>query len=266
MASSLVGAPVPLSEEETQWLIHFNHKRLSKGLKAKFLDPPIKDQAYGLFSFLPSANAKPNEKGEYGLLKLRGNFACPESSKLAARKLILETDQIFPIFEAPIGLAFPLTNDMLENSESEFFRGDISEEEYHEECKRRHESDIKKRALLNEMENSDVSDLRKCFNHIRVTIACAMNGIVNLKTFDNRTRELMDLLPTVGLDAEEGCLIKSCVEACQKEDEAAGLNTTHQFDKIRAKIGLLPKIQKDLASICKSIQELDPEVLEWAAI
>lgn len=264
-SSSLVGTPEVLGEEEAKWLVYFNTKRMERKLKALYLDPPIREQTYGLFSFVPSPGAKPDDKGEFGLIKLRGGYPTPDDAKMAARKLILETDQIFPIIQVPMGQAFPLTPDLLNHIGSEFFK-DISEEEYHNECKIQHESDIKKRALLNEKENAEVTDLRKCLNNIRVTIACAMNGIGNLKTFDSRTKELLALLPTVGLETEDGCLIKACVNACQKEDEEAGLNTAYQFDKIRAKIGLLPKVQRDLQEICDAIHKLDQDVLDWTVV
>lgn len=74
-------------------------------------DSIISDQVIGLFSFIPSKGAKPDEKGVYGFAKLRGNYRTEEDATARARDLV-ETDSTHTIYHTYVGCPFPVTTDI----------------------------------------------------------------------------------------------------------------------------------------------------------
>ena len=74
-----------------------------------YSDPVIPLQNYGLLSFIPAKNAKPNENGVFGFCKLRGNFASELEANTRAEYLIRNVDSYHPIYHCYVGRPFPLT-------------------------------------------------------------------------------------------------------------------------------------------------------------
>lgn len=72
-------------------------------------DPIIMGQEYGLLSFTPAKDAKPNANGIYGVFKLRGNFGTLEESQVYAEKLIRNHDSYNEIHTVRVGQCIPLT-------------------------------------------------------------------------------------------------------------------------------------------------------------
>lgn len=72
-------------------------------------DPVIMGQEYGLLSFTPAKDAKPNANGIYGVFKLRGNFGTLEESQIYAEKLIRNHDSYNEIHTVRVGQCIPLT-------------------------------------------------------------------------------------------------------------------------------------------------------------
>lgn len=72
-------------------------------------DPVILGQEYGLFSFTPAKDAKPNSNGIYGVFKIRGNFATVDEAQAYAEKLIRNHDSYNEIFNIRVGQCIPLT-------------------------------------------------------------------------------------------------------------------------------------------------------------
>lgn len=78
-------------------------------VERRYADPPIQMQNYGLFSFVPSKNAKPDEKGIYGFAKIRGCFNTTIEANEQAERIIRNTDSYHKIFHTYVGRPFPVT-------------------------------------------------------------------------------------------------------------------------------------------------------------
>ena len=74
-----------------------------------YLDPPVPLQNIGLFSFIPSQEAKPDKDGFFGFIKLRGNYNTIEDSSDRAEFLIKNYDSYHQIFHAHVGRPVPIT-------------------------------------------------------------------------------------------------------------------------------------------------------------
>ncbi len=100
-----------LTDEETQNAVsELESKELLYPIRDRQLcDDQIQFQNIGLFSFVPCAGAKPNEKGIYGFAKLRGNFGTEDEASQRAEKLIRTTDSYHKIFHTFVGKPFPIT-------------------------------------------------------------------------------------------------------------------------------------------------------------
>jgi hypothetical protein len=78
------------------------------------VDPPINQtNHYSLHSFTPSAGAKPDEDGCFGVVKFRGAFGTLEEADSWAEHLIRNVDSLHEIHIGYVGHEFPLTLDPL---------------------------------------------------------------------------------------------------------------------------------------------------------
>jgi len=75
------------------------------------VDPTINGQQYGLISFVPSQNAKPDSDGCFGVLKFRGAFSSGNEAETYAEHLLREVDTYAEIDVVYIGKEFPLLVD-----------------------------------------------------------------------------------------------------------------------------------------------------------
>ena len=92
-----------------------NFPRIVKSIN----DPIILNQEFGLFSFTPAHDVKPNKSGIYGVFKSRGNFATLEESQVYAEKLIRTQDSYNEIYTIRVGQCIPLTkkSELVEETE-----------------------------------------------------------------------------------------------------------------------------------------------------
>jgi len=74
-----------------------------------YQDPSIQMQNFGLISFTPAKGAKPNERGIYGMCKLRGNYASEMEADQRAEFLIRNFDSYHKIYHTYVGRPFPIT-------------------------------------------------------------------------------------------------------------------------------------------------------------
>jgi len=74
-------------------------------------DPIILSQEYGLVSFTPSKDARPNAHGIYGVLKLRGNFPTTQEAQTYAEQLVRNHDSYNEIYTVKVGTSVPLTKE-----------------------------------------------------------------------------------------------------------------------------------------------------------
>ena len=75
-----------------------------------YADPAIIMQLYGLISFTPAKNAKPNENGVFGFAKLRGNYATEQEALQRSEFLIRNVDSYHQIYHTYVGRPFPITS------------------------------------------------------------------------------------------------------------------------------------------------------------
>jgi len=81
---------------------------LFKKSERKYVDPCIEGQLISLFSFMPSANARPDEHGIYGFAKIRGSFPNEEQAQQKAISIIQQVDSVNKIYHVKTGMPFPI--------------------------------------------------------------------------------------------------------------------------------------------------------------
>lgn len=100
---------VPLSDDQTRsamnQLVNVVH---APQLSRRYIDPPIKSQTYGLITFIPAKDAKPNDKGYYGYVKMRGTFDTLEDCKTQIDSIIRYVDSTNHIHVCKVGVPVPL--------------------------------------------------------------------------------------------------------------------------------------------------------------
>ena len=104
----------PLSEEEFESaLAELNIKDFTtkfRKVERRFCDhPPVSLQNFGLISFVPTRGSRPDARGVYGFVKLRGNFATEREADERAEDLIRNHDSYHKIQHVFVGRPFPLT-------------------------------------------------------------------------------------------------------------------------------------------------------------
>jgi hypothetical protein len=80
--------------------------------KTKFrVDPTIPGQTYGLVSFIPAKNARPDQEGCFGVLKLRGNFPSVGEADRWSENILRNYDSYSEIDFVYVGRDFPIMVD-----------------------------------------------------------------------------------------------------------------------------------------------------------
>lgn len=74
----------------------------------RLIDPPIHDQRYALFTFIPSSGATPDSDNVYGMVKIRGSYRTLEEADERAEFLIRESDSMHSILTGFVGAPMPL--------------------------------------------------------------------------------------------------------------------------------------------------------------
>ena len=74
-------------------------------------DPPLSQQNYSLFTFVPSKGARPDADGCFGVMKFRGSFPTPKEAEEWGENLIRGTDSYNENIIGYVGSDFPLTLD-----------------------------------------------------------------------------------------------------------------------------------------------------------
>lgn len=78
-------------------------------VERRFCDPAVSLQNIGLVSFFPTRGSRPDTKGVYGFVKLRGNFGTEREADERAEDLIRNHDSYHKIQHVYVGRPFPLT-------------------------------------------------------------------------------------------------------------------------------------------------------------
>jgi len=101
---------VSLTDEEVQIALEENIVDFPR-IEKYWVDPAYRNQNYCLVSFVPSKNAKPDEDGVFGVMKVRGVFPDEKEATDHARELITNVDSYNTIFIGEVGRALPITID-----------------------------------------------------------------------------------------------------------------------------------------------------------
>ena len=119
-----------------------------------YADPPINLQNYGLISFIPAKDAKPNKNGVYGFAKLRGNYASELEANQRAEYIIKNVDSYHKIFHTYVGRPFPLT-------ESSEYSAEKTEVDIRNETTKNISNDIKHKKLEEQKTMQEIKDREK---------------------------------------------------------------------------------------------------------
>ena len=106
----------PLTEEEVdeakKQLINTSYLKLDFPRVVRTRnDPPLAQQNYYMFTFIPSKGAKPDADGCFGVMKQRGTFPTPKEVEEWGENLIRGTDSNSENLIGYVGKDFPLTLD-----------------------------------------------------------------------------------------------------------------------------------------------------------
>ena len=120
------GARKPLSEEELQVakkeLLKIDFIMTKYARERKFrVDSQVVGQNFGIITFKPSKGAKPDKRGCFGVIKLRGNYSNTDSADKRCDVLLGE-DENLDIDMPLVGKEFPL---MLNNEEYTYSVRDV---------------------------------------------------------------------------------------------------------------------------------------------
>lgn len=166
----------PLTKEETQVakeeLINKSFINLSYPKTQRIRkDPPLGQQNYFLFTFVPSKNAQPDKDGCFGVMKVRGTFPTPREAEEWAENLIRNVDSFHENTIGYVGSEFPLTVDSkyclttreidIRNKTDEIARDNIKQQRTHEK-KEMDEIQERQKQLLadtSEHKESSIDDL-----------------------------------------------------------------------------------------------------------
>lgn len=168
-------------------------------------DPVILNQEFGLVSFTPAKDAKPNQNGLYGVLKLRGNFPTLDDAQKHAENLVRNHDSYNEIYTVKVGNCIPLSkeahfvedtdlidlNKQVENIVSADIREKrIQEKQEIKTIKEREQNLLKEnKEILNDEYKQDPLD-----NYIMVRVKKAQ---LMWTLIENRKRILNELIPAL---------------------------------------------------------------------
>jgi hypothetical protein len=134
-------------------------------LERVFLDPIIQGQVIGLFSFVPSKGAKPDEDGFFGWAKLRGCFGTEGDASDRAEYLIREKDSYHKIFHVGVGRPFPVTqsSDYTINQEEVDLRQKVKAD-YSEDLKKKRRDEARELEEVKDREELLMKDHQRAIN------------------------------------------------------------------------------------------------------
>ncbi len=93
-----------IEKEEEVIISKYNRERKTRA------DPEVLGQTIGLISFIPSKEAKPDNEGSFGVMKLRGNFSSALEAEKWCEMLIRDYDSYSVNQMVFVGREYPLMN------------------------------------------------------------------------------------------------------------------------------------------------------------
>jgi hypothetical protein len=151
----------PLNETETKEAVADLVKKSYVQVNRRYEDPAIPRQKFGLFSFIPSAGAQPDEKGFFGFAKIRGVFETEAEAEEHAEGLIRDVDSTNSVFTCIVGRPFPVVTSGFAHDVKEIDLQKEAEKAIAENVKAQRKKEKKKMDEIKdreEMLKKDVSD------------------------------------------------------------------------------------------------------------
>lgn len=148
----------PLSKEETDSAMRslVDNKFIEKfrTVERIYADPPVSLQKFALISFVPSKGATPDEKGIFGMAKVRGSYDTEVEALSRAEELIKNHDSYHKIQIAYVGRPFPITL-------SSDYALEATEVEIKKDMVKTVNEDLKAKKKSEEQETKDMYDRQK---------------------------------------------------------------------------------------------------------
>lgn len=161
-SSGLLNETNNLNEEEYEKLCDNLHNKLKYfNLNKRYVDPPIFDQKFALFSFIPTSGAKPDKDGFYGFAKIRGCYNTTEEAKEKAEDIIKNVDSTNPVFTVNIGRPIPVCSTKYAKETEEIDLQKKTEETISEHIRKKHKEDQKEIEDIKTREKELKEDVEK---------------------------------------------------------------------------------------------------------
>lgn len=125
-----------------------------KQVERTFADPGIMNQQYCLVSFVPSSQAKPDEDGCYGMVKVRGTYNTIDECNERAEFLIQNIDSYHKIYTTYVGRPFPATS-------SSKYSAETAEVDIKKKITKVVSEDIKKQKMEEQKEINEIKEREK---------------------------------------------------------------------------------------------------------
>lgn len=200
-------------------------------------DPPLSGQHIGLFSFIPSKNAKPDVDGCFGVLKLRGNFDDEKRADVYSENLIRNHDSYAVIDYTWVGKPIPLMadNTLYRASTREIDVRRKTTEVMSEELKAKRENEkrdmmeVQKRhkALLSDVkETEEKYDDIEYYTQLRVRMANLKYREEDLKKRIEESKEILKAVRTEieALDTAHPSYKDQCLDKYKEALNASGID------------------------------------------
>ena len=178
-----------------------------------YCDPSVDRQDICLISFMPAKDARPNDSGIYGMVKVRGSFETDKLANDRAEFIIKNVDSQHKIFQACVGKPFPITDNRFYASERVQIHDTIEKIAAHniqvyDEREKRELQEINKRKeeMMEEIERDEtlleqyitekvkraniVWTYNKCFNKMKELRETYQKGMKKLQELDEQDSEL----------------------------------------------------------------------------
>ncbi len=138
-------------------------------VERRYADPPIVNQNYALVSFVPSVDAKPDEEGCYGCMKIRGVYATLEEADERAEYLVKNVDSYQSILTTFVGRPFPLIACDGEQYGAKLKKIDVdkkTEQVITKDVKQKREEEYKEMADIKKREENLKKDVKRTVEEI----------------------------------------------------------------------------------------------------
>lgn len=163
----------PLNDEQSTQAVAQLYDNVSiqtfPRVERRYADPPITNQNYALVSFVPSVDAKPDEEGCYGCMKIRGVFATLDEADERAEFIVKNVDSYQSILTTFVGRPFPLIA-----CDGEKYGAKLKKIDVDKKTEQVISKDIKQKR---EEESKEMADIKKREDNLKKDVARTVDEI-----------------------------------------------------------------------------------------